>query len=49
MCIRDRYERQTMDLTDYPNLKRWYLAMAKRPGVQRGYDVPRRDEVVPLP
>jgi GST-like protein len=44
-----RYERQTMDLTDYPNLKRWYLAMAKRPGVQRGYDVPRHDEVVPLP
>ena len=44
-----RYERQTMDLSDYPNLKRWYLAIAERPGVQRGYDVPRRDEVVPLP
>jgi len=44
-----RYERQTMNLNEYPNLKRWYLAMAARPGVKRGYDVPKRNEVIPLP
>tara|TARA_A100001037_G_C15103151_1_gene615026 strand:+ start:283 stop:912 length:630 start_codon:yes stop_codon:yes gene_type:complete len=44
-----RYERQTMDPNDYPNLKRWYVAMAERPGVQRGYDVPKRDEAIPMP
>jgi len=44
-----RYERQTMDLNDYPNLMRWYVVVAERPGVQRGYDVPKRDEAVPLP
>ncbi len=44
-----RFEWQTMDLNDYPNLKRWYLAIAARPAVGRGYDVPKRDQAVPLP
>jgi GST-like protein len=30
-------------------LKRWYLAIAKRPAVQRGYDVPKHVSVIPLP
>ena len=44
-----RFEWQTMDLNDFPNLKRWYLAIAERPAVERGYDVPKRDLAVPLP
>ncbi len=44
-----RFEWQTMDLNDFPNLKRWYLAIAERPAVERGYDVPKRDQAVPLP
>jgi GST-like protein len=44
-----RYERQQMDMNDYPNLKRWYLDIASRPAVQRGYHVPNRLEDIPLP
>jgi GST-like protein len=44
-----RFEWQTIDLNEYPNVKRWYLAMAKRPGVQKGYDVPAKVGDLPLP
>jgi GST-like protein len=44
-----RFERQQMNLSDYPNLKRWYLEIAARPAVQRGYHVPQRLEDVPIP
>lgn len=36
-----RYEFQQMDLNQYPNLKDWYLRIADRPAVQRGYAVPQ--------
>ena len=36
-------------LVAYPHLKRWYLAIAKRPAVQRGYDVPKHVSAIPLP
>lgn len=44
-----RYEWQQMDLAAYPNLRRWYLAIAGRPAVQRGYDVPHPVNPIPLP
>ena len=44
-----RFEWQTMDLNEYPNVKRWYLAIAARPPVQRGYDVPKKVTDIPLP
>ena len=31
-----RFEWQTVDFADYPHVKRWYLAIAARPAVQRG-------------
>jgi len=43
-----RFEFQQMDLHNYPNLKRWYLAIAARPAVQKGYGVPE-DLPVPMP
>ena len=44
-----RYPRQRMDLHAYPNLLRWYQAIAGRPAVQRGYDVPEKVEDIPIP
>ncbi|GJM12946.1 MAG: thiol:disulfide oxidoreductase [Pseudohongiella sp.] len=43
-----RFDFQQMNLSDYPNLKRWYLSIASRPAVQKGYGVPEVLEV-PLP
>jgi len=44
-----RFEWQTIDLNDYANVKRWYLAIAARPAVQRGYDVPKKVSDIPMP
>lgn len=43
-----RYEYQQMDLREYPRLRDWYLRIAERPAVQRGYGVPEQLEV-PIP
>lgn len=34
-----RHQRHQVDLTEYPNVKRWYEAMMARPAVQRGFAV----------
>jgi GST-like protein len=44
-----RFDYQTIDLDDYPNVKRWYLTIAERPAVKRGYAVPNPDSEVPMP
>ncbi|MBF0276888.1 MAG: glutathione S-transferase N-terminal domain-containing protein [SAR324 cluster bacterium] len=44
-----RFDWQTMDLNNFPNLKRWYLAIAARPAVQRGFDVPKKVQDIPMP
>ena len=33
----------------YPNVKRWYTAIAARPAVERGYAVPMTVGGVPIP
>ena len=43
-----RYEFQKMDLNGYPRLKDWYLRIAARPAVQKGFSVPQ-DLPVPIP
>jgi GST-like protein len=35
------HERQQQNLDDFPNIKRWFNAMAARPAVQRAYDKAR--------
>jgi GST-like protein len=32
-----RHERHKVDLTEFPNVKRWYDTLMARPGVQRGF------------
>ena len=44
-----RFEWQTIDLKDFPNVVRWYKAIAARPAVQRGYDVPTKQPPIPMP
>jgi GST-like protein len=44
-----RFEWQTINLDEYPNVKRWYAAIAERPAVQRGYHVPNRVGDIPMP
>jgi GSH-dependent disulfide-bond oxidoreductase len=44
-----RFEWQTIDINAYPNVKRWYLAVAGREAVQRGYDLPPTGAAVPMP
>lgn len=44
-----RYEWQGIDWALYPDLLRWYRAIAARPAVQRGYRVPKDVGPIPLP
>jgi GST-like protein len=44
-----RFEWQTIDLKQYPNVKRWYETIAARPAVQKGYKVPKDMGPVPMP
>jgi GST-like protein len=44
-----RFEWQTIDLDKYPNVKRWYLEIAKRPAVQKAYKVPKDVGEIPMP
>ncbi|MBN1240306.1 MAG: glutathione S-transferase N-terminal domain-containing protein [Gammaproteobacteria bacterium] len=44
-----RYEWHAIDWAHYPRLLRWYRAIADRPAVQRGYDVPRATTPIPRP
>jgi GST-like protein len=44
-----RFEWQTIDLNQYPNVKRWYLNIAARPAVIKGYAVPKDMGPIPMP
>ena len=43
-----RFEWQEMDLREFPHLMDWYVRIAERPAVQRGYAVPQ-DLPIPMP
>ncbi len=44
-----RFEWQTMDLNEFANVKRWYLSIAGRQAVQKGYHVPKFTMDIPMP
>ena len=44
-----RFAWQTVAFADYPNVKRWYVAIAERPAVQRGWDVLEEGRPLPMP
>ena len=44
-----RFEWHKVDLNQFPNVKRWYVSIAQRPAVQKGYQVPKDAGPVPMP
>ena len=44
-----RFDWQEVDLNEYPNVLRWYKAIATRPAVIKGYHVPVEQPGVPMP
>jgi len=44
-----RYQWQDIDWALVPALQAWYLRIAQRPAVQRGFDVPAQGAAIPLP
>jgi len=44
-----RFEWQDVDLNDVPNVRDWYLRIAERPAVQKGYQVPKFTAEIPMP
>jgi GST-like protein len=44
-----RFEWQQIDLNEFPSVKRWYLEIAKRPAVVKGYAVPKDMGPIPMP
>ena len=44
-----RFGWQQIDLNAYPAVRDWYLRLAERPAVQRGYHVPKFVNEVPMP
>jgi len=44
-----RFEWHRLDLNDYPNVRDWYLRIADRPAVERGYHQPKWVNEVPRP
>lgn len=44
-----RWEWHEIDWSEYPNVKRWYRAIADRPAVKKGYDVPAIVGAIPIP
>lgn len=44
-----RFEWQTVDLNEFANVKRWYIDIAGRDAVQKGYHVPKFTTDIPMP
>lgn len=44
-----RFEWHEIDLNAYPAVREWYLRLAERPAVQRGYHLPHFVNDVPIP
>ncbi|OAV55361.1 glutathione S-transferase [Rhizobium sp. WYCCWR10014] len=44
-----RFKRHEIDLNAFPNVKRWYLRLAARSQIKRGYDVPHFTSEIPQP
>jgi GSH-dependent disulfide-bond oxidoreductase len=41
------HERHGQKLDEFPNLKRWFLSIGRRPAVQRAYDIAKKINTKP--
>ncbi len=44
-----RHDWQTVDLNNFPNVKRWYLEILDRPATRAGWNVPENEQEIPFP
>ena len=44
-----RFDWQTVDLNEFPNVCRWYLEILDRPATRRGWNVPESEQQIPMP
>lgn len=44
-----RFEWQEIDINAFPQVRDWYVRIAERPAVQRGYQVPKNAGDIPMP
>ena len=44
-----RFDWQTVDLNEFPNVRRWYLEILDRPATRRGWNVPVNEQEIPMP
>jgi GST-like protein len=44
-----RFEWQTVDMSRYPNVKRWYETIARKPATVKGYKQPKDVGDIPMP
>lgn len=44
-----RFEWQEIDINEYLHVRDWYMRLAQRPAVQKGYHVPKYVSEIPMP
>ena len=44
-----RFGWQGIDMDEFPDVKRWYVGIAGRPAVRKGYQVPNFTQDIPMP
>ena len=44
-----RFEWQDITMGEFPNVRDWYVRIAERPAVQRGYQIPKDVGEIPMP
>ena len=44
-----RFDWQSVDLNEFPNVRRWFLEVLDRPATRRGWNVPENEQEIPMP
>ena len=44
-----RFDWQTINLNDFPNVCRWYMEILDRPATRKGWNVPENEQEIPVP